>query len=93
MLRSESLDELRRERAGPAAHIEGPLPGPDAGEVCHLRGQQSRVATHEVVVGGGGHIEAHPPTLAPRALPDRRRAMPALYPFRHDPPRNRPVLP
>ena len=56
---AEPLDELRRQRARPAADVEHPLTGDDVGQVGELRRQMNRVAAHEAVVRVSGYGEAH----------------------------------
>ena len=60
---TEPHDQLRRERARAAAHVEDGLPVVHLGEVRQLRGQLDGVPTHEAVVRVGGDIEAHPRNL------------------------------
>ena len=64
----QPCDELARERARAAADVEDPLASAHRGEVRQLTGQQARVPTHEAVVGLGGDIEAHVPSLRSRSI-------------------------
>ncbi len=57
---TQTLDQLGAERARPAADVEDPLSGGDAGQVGQLRRERARVAPHEAIVGGSGDVETHP---------------------------------
>ena len=57
---SDAGDELRGERARPAADVDHPLPGRDPGEIGELRREQHGVPSHEPVVRIGGDVEEHP---------------------------------
>ena len=57
--RPQPSDQLRGQRAWPAADIEHPLPCDDAGEVGEHRGEPDRVPTHEPVIGVSSDREAH----------------------------------
>ena len=50
-------DELRGERARPAADVDHPLSGCDPGEIGELRREQHGVPSHEPVVRIGGDVE------------------------------------
>jgi hypothetical protein len=65
---SDPRDELARERAGPAANVDDPLAGSDAGEVRERSRQAARVAAHEPVIRIGRDVEAHVSNLPPRAM-------------------------
>ena len=56
---ADTGDELRGERAGPAADVDDPLSGCDPGQIGELRREQHGVPAHEPVVRVGGDIEAH----------------------------------
>lgn len=53
------LDQLLRQRAWAAAHIERPLTGDDAGELGEPGRQRHRRPAHEPVVLIGSSVEAH----------------------------------
>ena len=57
---SDTLDELAGEAAGPAADVEHPHPGPDAGRVGEGGRELGQVATHQAVVLLSRDVEAHP---------------------------------
>ena len=59
VVRAEPVDELRRQRAGPAADVEHPLAVGHSGQVGELWRERHRVAPHEPVVRVGGNREAH----------------------------------
>ena len=56
---AEQAHQLGRQRAGPAAHVEHALPGPNARQQGQLGRERDRVATHEPVVRLGGDGERH----------------------------------
>ena len=59
VVRPEPVHELRRQRPGPTADVDRPLPRLDPGEIGQLRGERHRVAAHEPVVGVGSDGEGH----------------------------------
>ena len=56
---SDPGDELRGERAGPAADVDHPLSGRNPREIGELRREQHGVPSHEPVVRIGGDVEEH----------------------------------
>ena len=60
---ANTLDQLPRQRARPAADIDHPLPQAHTSKVSQLWGQRDRVPAHKAVVGIGLDGEAHPSRL------------------------------
>ena len=63
---ADAGDELRGERARPAAHVDHPLPGCDPGQIGELRREQHGVPSHEPVVRIGRDVEGHAGNYADR---------------------------
>ena len=59
VVRTEPLNQLRRERSGPAPDVDCSLTRSDSGKVRELRRERHRIPAHEPVVGVSGDDEGH----------------------------------
>ena len=56
---AQATDQLRGQRPGPAANIEGPLPAVEAGQVGEQAAERLRITPHEPRVSIRAHVKEH----------------------------------